>query len=133
MSEEIGVVKFSIGQAIQAVYANSSDGRIGLDLTDTSGNIVFHFNPRFEDKVLVLNSKIDGKWGNEERPTGYNFDPQKYYTVDFLATEAYITISLDGKPFYDYKHRLPITSVVKASYWSSGSDPAKLYYLGIKF
>jgi len=130
---EIGVIKFSIGQAVQTGYTNSSDGRIGLDLTDASGNIVFHFNPRFEDKVLVLNSQIDGKWGKEERPKGYDFDPQKSYTVTFLATETCISISLDGKQFYDYNNRLPITSVVKASYWSSGSNPAKLHYLAVKF
>ena len=130
---DIGVDNFSIGQAIQAGYINSSDGRIGLNLMDAGDNVVLHFNPRFDQKVLVLNSKINGSWGPEEKPKGYDFDPQKSYTVDFLATEAFISISLDGKHFYDYKNRLPITSVVKVSYWSSGSNPAKLHYLGVKF
>ena len=130
---EIGVIKFNIGQAIQAGYTNSSDGRIGLNLMDANGNTVLHFNPRFEDKVLVLNSKTDGNWGTAEKPTGYNFDPQKSYSVEFLATETCISISLDGKHFYDYNHRLLIKSVVKVSYWSSGSNPAKLDYLRVKF
>ena len=132
---EIGVVKFSIGQAIQASYTNTSNGRIRLDLVDASGNIVLHFNPRFDTKSLVLNSQIDGHWGTEEKPSGYNFDPQKCYTVEFLATESCISISLDGKHFHNYNNRLPITSVVKVYYewWYGSEPPAKLHYLEVKF
>ena len=129
----IGVIDFKIGQAIQARYSNASDGRIGLDLLDASGNIVLHFNPRFDNKTLVLNSLINGHWGTEEKPSGYDFNPQKSCTVEFLATEAYISISLDGKQFYDYKNRLPVTSVVKVTYWSSSTPAAKLEYLEVKF
>ena len=129
---EIGVINFSIGQAIQAEYGNSSDGRTRIDLLDAKGDIVLHFTARFDQKALVLNTRINGDWGKEERPSGYDFSPEKNYTVEFLATEDYVSISLDGKPFHDYKHRLPITSVVKVHYETSGT-PGKLQYLAVKF
>jgi len=110
---EIGVVNFKVGQAIRAQYTNGSDVGFGLDLLDDKDNIVIHFNPRFNVKSLVLNSFIDGRWGAEEKPSGYDFTPEKSYTVEFLATDTAIGISLDGKHFYDYKHRLPITSVAR--------------------
>ena len=110
---EIGVVKFRVGQAIKAQYTNG-DTQFGLDLLDDKGDIVAHFNPRFDAKCLVLNSCIGGQWGAEEKASGYDFTAEKMYNVELLATETAVSISLDGKHFYDYKHRLPITSVTRA-------------------
>ena len=132
---EIEVIDFSINQAIKAGYVNSSDGRIRVDLIDAKGDIVLHFTARFDQKALVLNTRINGDWGREERPSGYDFSPEKKYTVEFLATETYINISLDGKHLHNYKNRLPVTSVVKVRYeWHGGSGtPGKVQYLAVKF
>ena len=51
----------------------------------------------------MLNSFIDGWWGAEEKPSGYDFTPEKNYTVEFLATDTAVSISLQDKQFYDYK------------------------------
>lgn len=43
--------------------------RVTVDLS-TDSDLVFHFNPRFNEsgrKVIVRNSKIGGRWGREER------------------------------------------------------------------
>ena len=132
---EIEVINFSINQAIKAGYVNSSIGMIRIDLIDAKSDIVLHFNVLFIQKVLVLNTRINGDWGAEERPSGYDFSPEKNYTVEFLATEDYISISLDGMPFHDYKHRLPITSVVKVRYeWHDGSGtPGKVQYFAVRY
>jgi len=134
---EIGLINFKIGQAIQAGYTNASDGRVTLGLADANDNLVFHFAPRYETKVLVLNSRKDGKWGTEERPIGYDFTPEKNTTVELLATETFISIYLDGKHFYNFNYReeLPVTSVVRVyCEWILGSGtPAKIQYLTVKF
>ena len=133
---EIGIVKFKVGQAIKAQYTNPSDGWIRVDLYDESNNILLHFNPRWDTKLVVLNSMIDGRWGGEERlSSGYDFTAEKGCTVELLATESAISIFLDGRHFHDYKHRLPIESVVKAFFICSTSSgtSAKLQYLEVKF
>ena len=130
----IGVADFKIGNGIQSVYSNGGSGRLAVDLLDAKGNIILTFHVRFEEKVVVLNSKIDGAYGKEERPTGYNFEPLKKTTVEFAATDEYIQIVVDGKSFHSYKHRLPISSLAKVDFWSFGTDnPGILHFLGVKF
>ena len=45
----------------------SGDGIV--DWTDSSDNILFHLNPRHWEAspVVVLNTRMHGKWGREER------------------------------------------------------------------
>lgn len=41
--------------------------RITVDLSTDGSDVAFHFNPRFNEKVIVRNSFIDQRWGREER------------------------------------------------------------------
>ena len=130
----IGVADFEVGKSIQSAYCNGDTGRLAVDLKDAKGNIILIFQVRFEEKAVVLNSYINGAYGREERPIGYNFEPLKKTTVEFAAKDERIQILVDGGIFYNYTHRLPISSLAKVIFWSSGSDPpGTLLYLGVKF
>ena len=84
--------------------------------------------------TVVLNSNIDGAYGKGVRPIGYNFELLKKTTVEFVTTDEYIEIVVDGRSFHNYKHRLPISSLSKVQVWSFGSDnPGVLHFLGVKF
>ena len=128
----IGVADFKVGNGIHAVYSNGESGRLALDLKDARGDIILTFHVRFEEKVVILNSTINGSEGKEERPTGYNFEPLRKTTVDFVAKEEHIQVLVDGISFYEYKHRLPISSLSKVQFWSSDHSSI-LHFLGVKF
>lgn len=36
-------------------------------------DVVFHFNPRFNEQTIVRNSNLGGYWGPEEREGGFPF------------------------------------------------------------
>lgn len=36
-------------------------------------DVVFHFNPRFNEQTTVRNSNLGGYWGPEEREGGFPF------------------------------------------------------------
>ena len=96
--------------------------------------ILFTFHVHFEERVVVLNSNINGAEGKEERPIGYNFEPMKKTVVEFAPNDGHIQIVVDGQSFYNYKHRLPISSLAKVQFWSFGNDhPGALYFLGVNF
>ena len=61
----ITVDKFNIGMAMEVTYITPDNGRPTLNLRDRSNNIVLHVNPRWEERVLVLNTHVGG-WGGEE-------------------------------------------------------------------
>ena len=105
-----------------------------MDLKDARGNIILTFHVHLEERVVILNSNIDGAEGKEERPIGYNYEPMKKTVVEFAANDAHIQIVVDGQSFYNYKHRLPISSLAKVQFWSFGNDhPGAQHFLGVKF
>ena len=42
---------------------------------DDAGDIALHFNPRFEQRVVVRNSRVGGVWQTEEREQTDNLFP----------------------------------------------------------
>ena len=62
----IEVADFKIGNGIQSAYSNGGSGRLAVDLRDAKDNIILTFHVRFEEKVVVLDSNIDGAYGKEE-------------------------------------------------------------------
>ena len=54
--------------------------RFAINLAcDDSENcdIALHFNPRFEERVVVRNNRVGGAWQNEEREQGDEFPFEK--------------------------------------------------------
>lgn len=74
-------------------------------------DIAFHFNPRFDEQDIVLNSKINGNWGSETRDgrapcrKGYDFELQ--ITVE----EHSYRLTVNGQHFCNYDHRIPFREV----------------------
>ena len=72
---EVKINEFDIGTMIRLDYNALRVSRIALNLYNAAGEILLHFNPRYDDNVLVLNSFIGGCWGLEERLSGYSLNP----------------------------------------------------------
>ncbi|XP_042337328.1 galectin-2-like [Plectropomus leopardus] len=57
---------------IKGIILHDAD-RFQVDLGCGADDLALHFNPRFQDdadgSVLVCNSKISGRWGDEKRET----------------------------------------------------------------
>ena len=127
----ITVDKFNIGMAIEVTYITPDNGRPTLNLRDRSNNIVLHVNPRWEERVLVLNTHIGG-WGGEERPGGFDFSSGVPITVRVEAKPEHFVILVNGKVVHNYRHRLPVASVCGAEWgWKGTNKEAKLINLSV--
>ncbi|CAO2626154.1 Lgals4 [Lemmus lemmus] len=79
---------------------------------DEGADIAFHFNPRFDgwDKV-VFNTKQSGQWGSEEKKKSMPFQRGSHFELVFLVMPEHFKVVVNGNPFYEYGHRLPLQMV----------------------
>ena len=130
---EIGVTKFEVGMAVEVRYITPDNGRPTLNLKDDdSGNIALHVNPRWEQKVLVLNTRKQNSWGPEEKPPGFDFSSGVPITVRVEAKSDHFAILVNGQFIYNYKYRLPLSEIHHISWnWNGGPKEATLIDLSV--
>ncbi|EFP04432.1 hypothetical protein GCK72_011913 [Caenorhabditis remanei] len=102
----IPVQGFSNGSRLRLVVVpNANDTCFAVNF-HTPDDIVFHFNPRFDEGMVVNNSTRGGKsnWESEDRhPIPFVHD--KVYTVEFVSNGGIITIFVNGNHFADFVER----------------------------
>lgn len=78
-------------------------------------DIALHFNPRLPQNYIVRNSKINGAWGAEEVTSALKFSLHRgdKFSVQILVTESDYYISINGKHFASFRHRLPYEKVIR--------------------
>ncbi|KAM8978802.1 galectin-2 [Sarcophilus harrisii] len=59
---------------LKGKITDDSDGFV-INLGHSPKDIVLHFNPRFEEDVIVCNSQVCGKWQKEYRDDHLCFEP----------------------------------------------------------
>ena len=57
-------------------------------------DVALHFNPRFKENRVVRNSRINGKWMNEERDgEGMPFVPQNAFQIKITVESDLYKVS----------------------------------------
>lgn len=128
---EIVLTKFEVGMAIEVTYITPDNGRPTMNLKDDSGNIVLHVNPRWDEKVFVLNTHKKG-WGHEERPRGFDFSSGVPITIRVEAKSDHFVILVNGNVIHYYKYRIPVNDICNVDWhWKGGPKAAKLIKLSV--
>ena len=83
--------EFKIGYAVALRILAPDTGYYHVQFKDGDGNLVFlisvRHSYRHERNTLVLNTKENGKWGREVRPTGFKFEPGVFSYMLITTTE----------------------------------------------
>ncbi|XP_052472719.1 galectin-9-like isoform X2 [Carassius gibelio] len=83
---------------------NPNASRITFNLRYRSG-IAFHYNPRFDEKVVVRNTNQMENWGPEERSGGLPFQKGQPFQVTISCNPHHYNVFVNGKQAHTYKHR----------------------------
>jgi hypothetical protein len=109
------IVAFPSGFRVPAVLELSGPfpltvegpSEFSVDWVDASGDVLFHFNPRPESAEIVLNSLLDGAWGEEIALRAFPFavEPQAPFLLRFEVRADRFRVTLDGVHLCDFPHR----------------------------
>ncbi|XP_077330630.1 galectin-1-like isoform X2 [Lithobates pipiens] len=73
--------------------------RFSINLGKDEKNIVLHFNPRYDERKIILNSMVDDVYGEELKENVFPFQEGSDITVYFQFEQDMITIHLPtGNP-----------------------------------
>ncbi|KAH0631555.1 hypothetical protein JD844_005928, partial [Phrynosoma platyrhinos] len=68
--------------------------------------VVLHINPRMDERTVVRNSFLGGRWGNEERELSFNpFQRGQYFDLSIRCGNQRFKVFANGQPLFDYNHR----------------------------
>ncbi|XP_049917881.1 galectin-3b isoform X3 [Epinephelus moara] len=95
---------------------NHNPNKFTVDL-HTDRDLAFHFNPRFNEngnKVIVRNSRIDNKWGQEERQLcNFPFAPGESFEMKILCTQKEFRVAVNNSHLFEFKHRITNLRLIK--------------------
>ncbi|CAO4368118.1 unnamed protein product [Caenorhabditis nigoni] len=100
----IPVQGFSTGSRLRLVLLPTHDHTSFHVNLRTPDDIVLHFNPRFDEGVVVNNSTRAGGWESEDRHDNI-LEQNKIYTLEFVSNGGIISIFLNGNHFADFVER----------------------------
>ncbi|KAI4896639.1 hypothetical protein NFI96_029897 [Prochilodus magdalenae] len=89
--------------SIQGVV-NSEAHRIFFNLRHRSG-VAFHYNPRFDENLVVRNTQTGTNWGSEERHGGMPFYKGQPFQVIISCSPHQYTVLVNGQQVHTYNHR----------------------------
>ncbi|XP_030633134.1 galectin-9-like [Chanos chanos] len=69
-------------------------------------DIALHYNPRFDENVVVRNSHLRGSWGSEERTGSLPFYKGQPFMVTISCNPHHYNIFVNGNQVHTYSHRV---------------------------
>lgn len=87
------------------VYGTPTGNRFEINFVAANGNILFHFNPRIDEGVVVRNSEVGSEWQKEEREGGNPFKKGTAFDLVIVNEPYSIQVFVDNKRFATFAHR----------------------------
>uniref|UniRef100_A0A2I9LP00 Galectin n=1 Tax=Centruroides hentzi TaxID=88313 RepID=A0A2I9LP00_9SCOR len=72
-------------------------------------DIVLHFNPRFQDRNVVRNTRSDDNWGSEEKKGKMPFEEGEQFYLQIAVSSEEFNIRVNKSPFALFSHRLDVS------------------------
>lgn len=74
-------------------------------------DIVFHFNPRYDQRYVARNTFEQGQWAKEEGSGTFPFMAEKAFVVTIRIKDVCFDVEVDGNLFISYGHRIPVDKI----------------------
>ncbi|KAE8585833.1 hypothetical protein XENTR_v10021470 [Xenopus tropicalis] len=109
-----GGLRPGMAVVIQAVPPSSCN-RFAINFSTgqyDGSDVAFHINPRYDGRDrVVFNSLQGGTWEKEEMKREMPFKLGKVFLLIFEITPNNYQVTVNGSPFYEFAHRIPLERV----------------------
>ncbi|XP_027730458.1 grifin [Vombatus ursinus] len=118
--------------------SNSKDDEFEINFLSESGEIAFHFKPRFSNGTLVCNSFQGSRWGEEEVYSVFPLELKEPFEIEIFSDSEYFHVFIQESKVAQYEHRhKPLASITKVQVLNDLRFPLvelskKRLYLGLK-
>ncbi|MFH4973884.1 hypothetical protein AB6A40_000593, partial [Gnathostoma spinigerum] len=102
---ECGFPKGNFASGERLYLSGTPKDNFSFNLLSRNGDILFHFNPRFNEKKIVRNSCKNGMWENEEREGAFPFKKNIGFDLVFHNQPYAMQIYFDGQRILTFAHR----------------------------
>ncbi|XP_017346983.1 galectin-9 isoform X2 [Ictalurus punctatus] len=89
--------------SIQGVV-NAHASRFEINLRHRNG-IAFHYNPRFDENLVVRNTQTAWQWGSEERSGEIPFHRGQNFQIIISCNPQHYNVFVNGNQVHTYIHR----------------------------
>jgi hypothetical protein len=81
--------------------------RFHINLVTRNGDTALQFNPRFNEKDIIRNSKIGGEWGTEEREGKFTMVKNQAVDICIQNEEYSFQVYINEEHYCAFAHRIP--------------------------
>ncbi|XP_044155677.1 galectin-9-like, partial [Bufo gargarizans] len=93
---------------------SSSANSFFVNFQGSIGNtddIALHFNVRFDEGIVIWNTKEQKVWGKRGETAKVPFTKGQPFEIQIIVTDQEYKVSVDKNHFLDYPHRIPLNRV----------------------
>uniref|UniRef100_A0A915KCS8 Galectin n=1 Tax=Romanomermis culicivorax TaxID=13658 RepID=A0A915KCS8_ROMCU len=76
-----------------------------INLINAANEIAFHFNPRFNKKLIVRNSQLGGTWGTEEIEGKFPLALDTLFDINIVNEPYALQVYINDQHFCAFAHR----------------------------
>ncbi|CAJ0918452.1 unnamed protein product [Ranitomeya imitator] len=103
-----GIVVVISGHVLPEAQRFSMNFQCGSTDND---DIAFHFNPRFDEGLVVCNTRESNNWGKREVKAEVPFHRGQPFEIQILITSSEYKVSVSGRHFMGYSHKIALHRV----------------------
>ncbi|XP_018417002.1 PREDICTED: galectin-9-like [Nanorana parkeri] len=85
--------------------------RWAINFVCFNNDVAFHFNPRFDEQVLVCNTMQSKNWGSEERKNHMPFQRNAFFDISIAVVGHAFQVTANGQFLLEYRHRVSYQTI----------------------
>ena len=117
---------FRYGFGVESEFGALDTGKSNLLLMKDDANYMIHAGAKWDKKTLVISTKINGEWGNQQTIENFDYPSGTIITVRIEAHQSSYAVFVNNNMVSKFPHRLPIEEIKKAKFYEAENELKKL-------